>query len=169
MTNVKNLSMIIAGAAWIATSTALNLAITQPADAAAIRAGMFNTNTLPANDDLSTDAVSFGFNANFFGRTNNSVYVNNNGNLTFTSPLSEYTPFGVTATHSEIIAPYFGDVDTRGSSSGVVTYGTGTVDSHKAFGVNYPNVGYYRSHTDKLNDFQVVLIDRYIHWCAAHC
>ncbi len=102
MTKVKNLSMAIAGATLIASSTALNLATTQPADAAAIRAGMFNTNTLAANDDLSTNAVSLGFDANFFGRTNNSVYVNNNGNLTFNGLLSTYTPFGLTATHSEI-------------------------------------------------------------------
>jgi len=88
------------------------------------------------------------------------VYVNNNGNLTFNGSLSTYTPFGLTATNKEIIAPYFADVDTRGPSSGVVTYGTSTVDGHKAFGVNYPNVGYYRDHTDKLNNFQVVLIDR---------
>lgn len=88
------------------------------------------------------------------------MYVNNNGNLTFNGSLSTYTPFGLTATNKEIIAPYFADVDTRGPSSGVVTYGTSTVDGHKAFGVNYPNVGYYRDHTDKLNNFQVVLIDR---------
>jgi hypothetical protein len=160
MTIVKNLSMAVAGAALIASSTALSLATTQPANAAAIRTGLFNTNTLSANDDDSTGSVSLGFDANFFGRTSDSVYVNNNGNLTFNEPLSTYTPFGLTATHTEIIAPYFADVDTRGSGSGLVTYGTGSVDGHKAFGVNYPNVGYFDSHTDKLNNFQVVLIDR---------
>ncbi len=41
-----------------------------------------------------------------------------------------------------------------------MTYGTGSVDGHAAFGVNWINVGYFYSHTDKLNNFQLILIDR---------
>jgi hypothetical protein len=36
----------------------------------------------------------------------------------------------------------------------------GTVDGRPAFGVNYPNVGYYDFQTNKLNSFQLVLIGR---------
>jgi hypothetical protein len=41
-----------------------------------------------------------------------------------------------------------------------VTYGSGTADGRQAFGVNWIDVGYFSSRTDKLNQFQLVLIDR---------
>ena len=118
------------------------------------------TNTLPANDDSSTSAVTLPFSLNFFGTTRTQVYVNNNGNVTFDSALSTYTPFGLTGTNTPIIAPFFADVDTRGTGSGLVQYGTTTVNSRQAFCVNYVNVGYFSSHVDKLNTFQLILIDR---------
>ena len=59
-----------------------------------------------------------------------------------------------------IIAPLFADVDTRGAGSAVVQYGPGTVDGRAAFGVNWIDVGYFFKHDDKLNSFQLVLIDR---------
>ena len=86
--------------------------------------------------------------------------MNNNGNVTFGGPLGDYTPFDLTSTQSVIIAAFFADVDTTGAASGVVTYGTGVVNGRPAFGVNYVNVGYYFSKTDKLNSFQLVLISR---------
>lgn len=72
--------------------------------------------------------------------------------------MAEFTPFDLTSTGTQIIAPFFADVDTRGTGS--VTYGSGTVNGHNAFGVNWANVGYYSSMTDKTNNFQLVLIDR---------
>jgi hypothetical protein len=128
--------------------------------AAAIRAG-FNATVLPGNDDGSTGLVSIGFNVNFFGPTYSQLYVNNNGNVTFTTALSTFTPFGLTgATSIPIIASFFGDVDTRPLGSALTLYGTGTVDGHAAFGVTWDGVGYYGLHTDKLNKFQLLLIDR---------
>ncbi|HEY3839607.1 MAG TPA: nidogen-like domain-containing protein, partial [Bryobacteraceae bacterium] len=118
----------------------------------------FATNTLPGNDDGSTGLVPLGFTANFFGANYSSVYINNNGNLTFDSPLSEFTPFGLTSTAHAIIAPFFADVDTRAGN--VVQYGTGTVDGHKAFAATWPGVGCYAENLNALNYFQVVLVDR---------
>jgi hypothetical protein len=131
------------------------------AEAQAIRANAgFTSKVLPANDDGSAPAEQMGFSINFFGVTRSSVYVNNNGNITFDSSLATYTPFGLDSTQREIIAPFFADVDTRNPASKLVTYGEDTVNGHAAFGANYINVGYYNSHADKLNSFQVVLIDR---------
>ena len=129
--------------------------------AGAIRPG-FNSNTLPANDDDSTGLVSIGFTANFFGDSYSSLYVNNNGNLTFTGPLSTFTPSPIATAGLRIIAPFWADVDTRGAGSSQVTYsfGTGVIGGRNAFGANYINVGYFSSKTDKLNSFQVILIDR---------
>jgi hypothetical protein len=143
----------------LVTVTILAIASAQAASAAAVRTG-FSSNTLPANDDGSTSLVDVGFLANFFGVSRNQLYVNNNGNVTFDAPLSTFTPFGLTATNRQIIAPFFADVDTRGAGSQPVTYGTGTVDGRNAFGVNYNNVGYFPSSTDRLNSFQLVLVER---------
>ena len=120
----------------------------------------FTTSTLPANDDGSTGLVSTGFTYNFFGTTGSNVYVNNNGNITFTGPLSTFTPFSLTATSTKIIAPFFADVDTRGSGSGLTQYGTSMVGGRNAFGVNWLGVGYFNLGTDKLNSFQLVMIER---------
>jgi hypothetical protein len=117
-------------------------------------------NVLPANDDGSTDAVSLPFTLSFFGTDYSQLYVNNNGNVTFDAPMGTYTPFDIDADTPPIIAPFFADVDTRGDGSGLVTYGDTTFEGHPAFCVDWPDVGYYDSETDKLNDFQLLLVDR---------
>lgn len=120
----------------------------------------FQAKSIPANDDGSSPLEPLGFTINFFGRLRSSVYVNNNGNVTFDAPLPTYTPFGLEKTQREIVAVFFADVDTRGTGSNLVTYGQDVIDGKRAFGVNYFNVGYYNQHSDKLNTFQLVLIDR---------
>ena len=128
----------------------------------AIRPG-FDAYTMGANDDLSSNLVFMGFPVDFFGNIYDSLYVNNNGNITFDAPLFNFTPFGLTGNiGTAIIAPFFADVDTRAAGSDVVTwaYGTGMVDGHDAFGVNWVNVGYFFAHADKVNSFQLVIIDR---------
>ncbi len=116
-------------------------------------------NSLPANDDGSTDLVPLGFSTNLFGTSYSQLYVNNNGNVTFDQPLSEFTPFTLMGTNHVIVAPFFADVDTRGASL-PTTYGAGTYNGRPTFCVDWVNVGYYRVHTDKLNSFQLLLIDR---------
>lgn len=122
----------------------------------------FDANTLPANDDGSTGLVSLPFTINFYGTDYSDLYVNNNGNVTFNAPQSTFTPFGLGSSYSgqPIIAPFFGDVDTRGAGSGLTSYGNGSYAGHTAFGVTWPGVGYYNSHTDKLNTFQLIMVDR---------
>ncbi len=41
----------------------------------------------------------------------------------------------------------------------MVTYGSGIVDGHPAFGVNWVGVGYYDSSYDKLDAFQLVFVN----------
>jgi len=147
-----------------------------PSFAAAIVSG-FNTTTDGRNDDgtytspagctNSANAgtcpgslVSMGLVLNFLGVSFNQTYINTNGNITFDAPLSTFTPFGLTAASRQIIAPFFADVDTRNPASGVVTFGNGTFDGHNAFGVNWIGVGYFNSHADKTNSFQLLLVDR---------
>ncbi|HYT94193.1 MAG TPA: nidogen-like domain-containing protein, partial [Gemmataceae bacterium] len=119
----------------------------------------FDGQTLAGNDDGSTGAVNLGFTLNFFGTSYSQVFVNNNGNITFGSASSQFTPSALTNSgQTPRIAAFFADVDTRAGNS--VTYGTGTVDSHAAFAANWPGVGYYGTHIDKLNKFQIVLVSR---------
>lgn len=61
---------------------------------------------LARNDDGSTGRVGLGFTLDFLGTTYDGVYVNNNGNVTFDSPLSTYTPFPLSATSRVIVAPF---------------------------------------------------------------
>jgi hypothetical protein len=90
------------------------------------------------------------------------LFVNNNGNVTFDAPLGTYTPFGISGATTKIIAPFFADVDTRGVGSDLVRYGFGDTvyDGRRAFCVDWVNVGYYGSHADKLNSFQLLIVDR---------
>ena len=86
--------------------------------------------------------------------------MNNNGNTTFTGPLAAYTPFGITGVSTPMLAPFFADVDTRNSNSGVVQYGQSVIDGYNVFGVNWIDVGYYNRSTNKLNGFQLIITDR---------
>ncbi len=134
----------------------------------AVIPGVFNSSTLGRIDDAPSGTASLGFSAgiNFFGTTYNTIYVNNNGNVTFSGADAGYVPAALT-TSGQLprIAPFFADVDTRIAPSGTVTYGTGTVTVNgtprAAFGVNWPSVGYYSEQTDKLNTFQIVIIERF--------
>jgi hypothetical protein len=125
----------------------------------AVRPGNY-TNVLAANDDGSTELVPIGFSINFYGSSNDALYVNNNGDVTFDSPVSEYTPKTLVTLGVEVIAPFWADVDTRNPASDVVRYGNSTVDGHNAFIVDWVNVGYYNDKADKLLSCQLVLINR---------
>ncbi|HYV35104.1 MAG TPA: nidogen-like domain-containing protein, partial [Gemmataceae bacterium] len=119
----------------------------------------FDSQPFLGNDDGSVGPVNLGFTADYYGATYSQLYVNNNGNITFGGASSQYTPTALTNSGQlPRIAPFFADVDTRVGNN--VAYGTGTVGGNPAFGVTWPGVGYYSTHTDKTNEFQLVLISR---------
>lgn len=105
------------------------------------------------------EAYPLGFNVNFFGTLYSAAFINNNGNMTFTGPLSQFTPSDLTTFGSPIIAPFFADVDTR-AASGVVNFGRGTLNGKKVFIVNWPGVGCYPEIDSVRDNFQLILIDR---------
>lgn len=113
--------------------------------------------SIPANDDGSSAEYPLPFPINFFGEAHEAVFVNNNGNVTFDRPLSQYTPEDLTGpTRNAMIAPFFADIDTRAAGSSLVTYGSdGTT-----FCVNWVDVGYYDSMDDKLISAQLIVTDR---------
>jgi hypothetical protein len=115
-------------------------------------------NSLDRNDDNSTQAVALPFSLNFFGSGYSAAYVSNNGYLRLDSPASDYTPYPLVDSANAIIAPFFADVDTRDPASALVTYGASP--DGKTFCVNWVGVGYYDTHIDKVDSFQLLLVDR---------
>ncbi len=123
------------------------------------------TGSLPADDDASSNPVPLGIDGvggiNFFGQNFKTVYVNENGNVSFQLPLSQFTPSGLsTGVGFPLIAPFFADVDTGGTGSGVPTFGNAIYNGRAAFVADWLNVGYFDSNTSKLNSFQLILTDR---------
>lgn len=133
----------------------------------------FGENTLTANDDGSTGFIDlssvFSGGLDLFGANYTGLYLNNNGNVTFTSAQYTYTPFGLTSsTTNPIIAPFFADVDTRGGASTASVGGnsTGSNEVHwdldtvgNTFTATWDDVGYF-SRGSLQNAFQLALIDQ---------
>jgi Ca2+-binding RTX toxin-like protein len=134
----------------------------------------FGESNLPANDDGSTGAIDitsvFGAEGlNFFGTDYTSLFVNNNGNITFASASGQFTPDVISAgAGNPIIAAFWADVDTNnpigttspgGNSTGsdLVWYDLDTVNH--VFTVTWDDVGYYGAHDDLVDAFQLQLID----------
>ncbi|HZV67041.1 MAG TPA: nidogen-like domain-containing protein [Telluria sp.] len=137
-------------------------AVAAGAVASPIVAG-FNQSSLGRIDDgYAFVALPTGFTADLTGYTYSSLYVNNNGSVSFGSQVGNYEPLSFASNNygATFFAPLLADVDTRVAPSGVVSYGFGQYDGHAAFGVNWPGVGYYNEHTDKLDSFQLILVDR---------
>ncbi|MES2515701.1 MAG: gliding motility-associated C-terminal domain-containing protein [Bacteroidota bacterium] len=107
------------------------------------------------NDDGSTALIPLGFSFCFYGTTYTSCYINNNGNISFGSPYSTFSSNPFPDPGFVMIAPFWGDVDTRNASSGL-PYFKKTATS---LIVKWSNVGYYSSMADKLNDFQLIITD----------
>lgn len=150
---------VLAAAFAFATFAVADTALAGPV------ASGFNATALPAGDDNYAPASLGSLSLNFFGTTYTSLYVNNNGSVSFGNGLDTYVPFGLTGNTSvPIIAAFFADVDTtvRNGAAGTVGYGTGTYAGHATFGVTWTNVQHYQSGSDptKTNTFQILLTDR---------
>jgi hypothetical protein len=143
----------------------LTAALPLQADAQAVRRGGttsgFTTNTVPRQDDNFVGPVNIGFNVNYNAQSWSQLFVNQNGNVTFGAGLSEFTPFSLTGNtglpdHRRVLRgrghaqPAVGGDDLR----------HGHADGRAAFGVNWDGVGYFDTQADKLNIFQLILVDR---------
>ncbi len=136
-------------------------------------AATFGENYLPRNDDGSSSAINissvFSSGINFFGTSYSSIYVNNNGSISFNQPIGQYTPSQITSGSTPIIAPFWADVDTRSGGSTFSTGGNSTGSNlvyydldptNGVITVTWDDVGYYSGHTDKVDAFQLQLISR---------
>jgi len=105
------------------------------------------------NDDGFSGPINLGFSLNFFGATYTQFYINNNGNVSFGNGISDFTPTGPTGASQPIISPFFADVDTRGTNSGVVHL----LQLSNEDIITWDHVGYFDSNDNLLNTFQLVL------------
>ncbi|MFO0888264.1 MAG: SdrD B-like domain-containing protein [Isosphaeraceae bacterium] len=113
---------------------------------------------LANSDDGSSVAIPLGFDFEFYGQTFSQAFVNNNGNLTFRSPLGAYIPQGFPRS-IPIVAPFWADVDTRGDL-GAVHQSTGISPRGRPyFQADWVNVGKYNQIGDRRNDFSVYIED----------
>ena len=130
------------------------------ADSIRPNSGFTNSN-LERYDDSNHQYTSLDFELNFFGNNYSELYVNDNGNITFEVPLTDYTAFVIEQSEAKIIAPFFADVDTTSAGS-PISYGHDNVNGRPAFGVNWIDVDYYVGSVEhkNRNDFQLVLIER---------
>lgn len=124
----------------------------------------FGSNELFRNDDNSsspiditsifTDGIQIG------GTRFSTVFINTNGNITFGGGVSQYTPEGIGTETGNlvIIAPFWGDVDTRAGEPGENVFWDFNSD-RDSFVVTWHDVGYYYRNQDKENTFQLELAD----------
>ncbi|XP_056324998.1 sushi, nidogen and EGF-like domain-containing protein 1 [Danio aesculapii] len=128
----------------------------------------------PASDDGSSSVITLLSPFLFFGRTYQRIYVNNNGDLTFSQAFSQYVPYSFPANGSQdIIAGLWTDLNN--GVTGVISYHqytTGSVLTRATQDINtyFPNLPFtaswvfvatwdkvpYLSSTE--TSFQVVLI-----------
>ncbi|KAL5481924.1 hypothetical protein EMCRGX_G022199 [Ephydatia muelleri] len=110
----------------------------------------------------------------FFGNYYSTIYVNNNGDLSFGQAFGNAAPTAFPISTYPVVAIYQADVDTRGTgsvwyrttadstlrakASNDIRSLTGTIVSPQwLFIATWDHVGYYSYGTDKTNTFQAVL------------
>ena len=115
----------------------------------------------PSQDGGTATAIPLGptfpSGINYYGRIFTSFYVNTNGNISFLGPLGTFTPAAFPQTNgAPMIAPWWGDVDTRSGNPPTNNNICFHTDSQRT-AVTWHLVGYYNAHHNLLNSFQVLL------------
>ncbi|XP_059833768.1 alpha-tectorin-like [Hypanus sabinus] len=133
--------------------------------------------TNPVSDDGSSPNISISTWFPFFERSYNSLYVNNNGVISFVVPVSQYTSTAFPLPDGRaFIAPFWADVDNRlggnvyyreSTEEALLQRATADVRKYSpgiefqarwVFVATWDNVAYYGSQSSKVNSFQAVLI-----------
>ncbi len=123
----------------------------------------FGASEVPIGDDMSATITvditpAFPMGLDFFGTTYSQIHVNTNGNITFVSRFGTFTPTAFPGAPQPLIAPWWGDGDTRGvvadpAGANRIYY---VVEPDRVI-VTWFLLGYYGSHVDLLNSFQLVI------------
>ena len=118
---------------------------------------------MPENDDLSSGPIALPFTFGLFGASYDTLFINNNGNVSFDAPWWTYTANGFPDSTFIMVAPFWADVDTRDTTfedstdylHGQVLY---RITDHALY-LNWVEVGYFSHQGDKRNSFQLIITD----------
>ena len=140
----------------------VSLIVGSPSNAATLIGGLggpkgFGTDSVFRNDDEGVGPINLPFSINLYGTNSNAYYVNTNGNVTFQSVLSTFTPSFFPGAPQPVIAPWWADVDTRNPAAGdegLVWYTSPDADTAI---VTWNNVGVFNQLNPPTNNFQLVL------------
>ena len=104
--------------------------------------------------------VQLPFSYSIYGHPYSSVFISNNGLVSFGTGVSSYTPtpFPVSGLPTAIIAPYWADVDTR-TANGTYTNQVWYKVYPDRMVVIWDSVGRYNLHADMLCKFELTLFD----------
>ncbi|MEY4415735.1 MAG: hypothetical protein RIQ53_3028 [Pseudomonadota bacterium] len=149
-------------AGWMAAAAMLAASGAAQADMSVVLGGLggtsgYGTQVMTPNDDQSSSRLDLPFTLNFYDSVFSTFFVNNNGNITFNGAVGTFTPTAFPIASQPMIAPYWGDVDTRCNTCGAVYVATPNADTVV---VTWDRVGYFAGHADRTNTFQLVLRDR---------
>jgi hypothetical protein len=127
------------------------------------------------NDDGSTNAIVLPFSFCYYGQQIDSIYINNNGNISFSNQYPTFSSEAFPSQNFNMIAPFWGDVDTRGQTGSVVVDSLGnpidTIPTTPYLGlvhykmtssaliIKWEEVGYFSMQGDKRNTFQLIITD----------
>ncbi|MGE0789857.1 MAG: nidogen-like domain-containing protein [Sandaracinaceae bacterium] len=121
----------------------------------------FGEGHLDYNDDGSTSEIdmrsAFPNGLEYFGQRFHTVFVNNNGSVTFGGATGTFTPQRFPVSGNRMIAPFWADVDTRGGgrpSRNGVYYDL----SPGQMVVTWHNVGFYPNDNSRENSFQLIIM-----------
>lgn len=136
------------------------LAFSATAHASPILSGFDQTFVAPLDDASIQASLGNGMKLGLNGSVYSGLYVNTNGNVSFGSGMTAFSPgaFDRTSYAASFLAPFFGDVDIR--NGGSIGFGSTQFNGRNAFAVTWNEVGYYPMKNDKKNTFQLVLVDR---------
>ena len=110
------------------------------------------------NDDDSSQE-NLGFSFSLFGTLYTSVFINNNGNLSFGEFFSTFSSSGFPLNGHPMIAPFWGDVDTGSSGTDYLGHVWKQKIRQNVFAVAWDHVGYYNEQANLENTFMVMISD----------
>jgi hypothetical protein len=126
------------------------------------------TQSMAPNDDGSTGVINLGFDFCFYDTDRNSLFINNNGNVSFSGPYGSYSSTGFPSASFDMIAPFWADVDTRNQvdnpDTNLVWHQTFGAPGNRVFVVTWDSVGYYSGVNTARNTFQVALAENENMW-----
>jgi hypothetical protein len=134
----------------------------------------FGENILNRNDDGSSAAIDLaglmGGALDFFGQELTQVFVNNNGNLTFTAPFSGFVGSALgTGVNFAMIAGAWSDLDTRRGALAPTEGGNSTGSNlvywdldaaNQTFTATWDDVSFYNTGSTPIATFQLQLVGR---------